>query len=253
MPEYAETRLNEKNQSVAPQERRFRSRRQSLGYVNAKPWLQEKKSRWNCLDYVLPWIGCLIGLGIVGYFIYAGYASVEQHKYCLVFEDDFSSKSLNKDIWEHEIQTGGFGVGSFDWATDDTKNSFIEDDGLHIRATLTTESTDITEKQLLNGYTVNLTRDGTCTSKDYRQCGVRSNSTTSTIINPVRSARIRTKSNKAIKYGRVEVTAQLPNGKKTIQIFHLCHLRPLFISHSIYDLFSVTYGCTLYLFQDNSY
>jgi beta-glucanase (GH16 family) len=81
--------------------------------------------------------------------------------------------------------------------------------------TLTTESTSITEAQLLNGYTLNITSsdgDGSCTSADYKSCGVRSNATIGTIIPPVRSARLTTKGKKSIKYGRVEVVAKMAKG-----------------------------------------
>jgi beta-glucanase (GH16 family) len=69
-------------------------------------------------------------------------------------------------------------------------------------------------------YVLNLTRDGTCTSKDQRlsdlsqisRCAIRSNATTGQIINPVRSARLTTAGKKTIKYGRVEVVAKLPRG-----------------------------------------
>ena len=81
--------------------------------------------------------------------------------------------------------------------------------------TLTTESTSITEQQLLNGYTLNITKssgDGSCTSSDYKSCGVRSNATLGTILPPVRSARMTTQGKKTITYGRVEVVARAAKG-----------------------------------------
>jgi len=86
---------------------------------------------------------------------------------------------------------------------------------------MTLDSTNITYDQLINGYTLNLTADGTCTSIDQRvsdettstsPCFTQSNSSTGVIINPVRSARLNTAGKKTIKYGRVEVVAQLPTG-----------------------------------------
>lgn len=111
-------------------------------------------------------------------------------------------------------------TGSFDWTTDDPANAYTDADGLHIVPTLTLGSTNITYDQLINGYTLNLTADGTCTSLEQRvsegtttsPCFTRSNSSTGTIINPVRSARLSTAGKKTIKYGRVEVVAQLPTG-----------------------------------------
>lgn len=104
----------------------------------------------------------------------------------------------------------------------------MDAEGLHIVPTLTTESTDITTDQLVNGFNVNMTTDadkwGKCTSDedsttddrhpiDVRYpCAAVSNSTKGQIINPVRSARLNTKGKKSIRYGRVEVTARMPKG-----------------------------------------
>lgn len=129
-------------------------------------------------------------------------------------EDNF--ESINSDNWGFEIQTGGYGNGEFDWTTNDPKNAFVDAEGLHIVPTLTVESTSITEEQLLNGYTLNITKsdgDGSCTSNEVvKACGVRSNSTLGTIIPPVRSARMTTKGKKSIKYGRVEIVAKMAKG-----------------------------------------
>jgi len=65
---------------------------------------------------------------------------------------------------------------------------------------------------LLDGYTLNLTSDGSCSSNVPTDCVVTSNITDGTIINPVRSARLTTKGKKSITYGRVEVVAKLPAG-----------------------------------------
>lgn len=81
--------------------------------------------------------------------------------------------------------------------------------------TLTTETTDITNEQIYNDYTLNITSsggDGSCTSDDYKACGVKSNSTTGAIIPPVRSARLTTKGKKSIKYGRIEIVAKMAKG-----------------------------------------
>jgi beta-glucanase (GH16 family) len=132
------------------------------------------------------------------------------------------------------LQINGFGTGSFDWTTNDPKNSYVDSQGLHIVPTLTTESTSITAEQLLNGqvqylfshpsnrcrYTLNLTRaggDGSCTadatSSTYAEaCSITSNGTSKTIIPPVRSARLTTKGKKNIRYGKIEVVAKLPAG-----------------------------------------
>lgn len=77
---------------------------------------------------------------------------------------------------------------------------------------MTLDTTSITGDQLLDGYTLNLTRDGSCTASDDADCVVTSNFTGGTIINPVRSARLSTKNKKTITYGRVEVVAKMPAG-----------------------------------------
>jgi hypothetical protein len=53
----------------------------------------------------------------------------------------------------------------------------VDGEGLHIVPTLTTESTDITPDELINGYVLNLTTAGTCTTDDVDMCSIRSNKT----------------------------------------------------------------------------
>lgn len=64
---------------------------------------------------------------------------------------DDSFDTLDKSVWSHQVQTNGFGTGSFDWTTTDVRNAFTDEEGLHIVPTLTTETTNITEAQLLDG------------------------------------------------------------------------------------------------------
>lgn len=153
----------------------------------------------------------IIGLGLAAYIVYTGWISVDNPDYCLLFSDDFSN-GVTDDNWSYEQQVGGFGAHSFDWTTVDTKNVYTDTNGLHIVPTITTEVTDITEAQLNNGYTLNLTALGTCTGTDADDCVMISNSTEGTIINPVRSARLNTKGKHNIRYGKVEVVAKLPKG-----------------------------------------
>ncbi|KAL1599234.1 hypothetical protein SLS59_006251 [Nothophoma quercina] len=124
-------------------------------------------------------------------------------------------ESIDAGNWGYEIQTGGFRRGQFDWTTSDPKNAFVDTEGLHIVPTLTTESTNITGTQLLDGYSLNITDtggNGSCTSSDMTMCSIRSNHTLGHILPPVRSARLTTKGKKSIKYGRVEVVAKMPKG-----------------------------------------
>ena len=61
---------------------------------------------------------------------------------------------------------------------------------------------------------INLLSDGTCTSKDWYSCVAATNTTNgnSSIVPPTKSGRINTMKGAKIKYGRVEVTAKLPEG-----------------------------------------
>ncbi|KAL3488154.1 concanavalin A-like lectin/glucanase domain-containing protein [Aspergillus germanicus] len=195
--------------------RRFRSSR--LVGEFEKPWLKDGKRKLDW-DRVIFYTGVLIALAVSGYLCYDSVAKVPKHEYCLVLDENFAT--LDKSVWSHEVQLNGYGTGAFDWTTDDPSNSYVDAQGLHIVPTLTLDTTDITPGQMMDGYVLNLTRDGTCTSKDQRlsdlsqisRCAIRSNATTGQIINPVRSARLTTAGKKTIKYGRVEVVAKLPRG-----------------------------------------
>ncbi|KAI1839982.1 hypothetical protein JX265_013598 [Neoarthrinium moseri] len=193
--------------------RRFQSSR--LNGEMEKPWLHSAKKSMNW-DSIIFYTAVSVALMISAYICYDAVKDVPKNDYCLIMDDKFE----NLDNWSHEVQMNGFGTGSFDWTTDDAANSYVDSDGLHIVPTLTTQSTDITYGQLMNGYTVNLTTDGTCTDRDQRTselvtsnpCSAVSNSTKGTMINPVRSARLTTAGKKTIRYGRVQVEAKLPAG-----------------------------------------
>ncbi|KAF9890519.1 hypothetical protein FE257_005924 [Aspergillus nanangensis] len=182
-----------------------------------KPWLQKEK-KFRDWDRIIFYVAVAVALGISGYICYDSYSSVPQHEYCLIMDDDFST--LDRNIWSHEVQLNGYGTGAFDWTTDDPRNSYVDEQGLHIVPTLTLQDTNITPAQMVDNHVLNLTADGTCTTKDQRlsnlteisKCAIRSNVTAGQIINPVRSARLTTAGKKTIKYGRVEVVAKLPAG-----------------------------------------
>ncbi|KAF7870259.1 hypothetical protein EAF04_004007 [Stromatinia cepivora] len=184
--------------------RYFHSRRVKKGEVD-QPWRANKdpKEKWVT---IIPIIGILVGLGIAGFFVYDGIRSVTHHKYCPVMSDDFSSGTLNTDIWTQEAEVGGFGNGEFEQTTLDDENVFIKDGKLIIRPTLQ-------DAKLIESNTViNLTSAGTCSSDVLTNCVSVTNTTAGTIVQPVKSGRINTKKGATIKYGRVEVTAKLPAG-----------------------------------------
>ncbi|KAE8449790.1 hypothetical protein EG329_007565 [Mollisiaceae sp. DMI_Dod_QoI] len=202
----------------APRQRRFKSARLIGTYE--KPWIEDwkmgkdgkkKKLSGRTWDSIIFWTAILLGFGLGAIMCFISYNSVSNFDYCLVFEDDF--QKIDPDIWGYEIQRGGFGSGSFEWTTSDPRNAFVDAEGLHIVPTLTVDDTNITQAQILDGYTLNLTTMGICTSPDpYASCSIYSNKTSGDIINPVRSARLTTKGKKTIKYGRVEVVAKMPRG-----------------------------------------
>lgn len=162
------------------------------------------------MEKALFWAGIAVGvLGGAALCVYE-YINVSTSDFCLAYEDNF--RILDPNVWDHEIQRGGYGTGAFDWTTDSSENSYVDGQGLHIVPTLTTETTNITPDDIFNGYVLNLTTAGTCTTNKVDDCSIRSNHTSGAIVNPVRSARLTTKGKKTLKYGRVEVTAKLPAG-----------------------------------------
>lgn len=151
------------NSSQTTFNRQFRSR--LVVDPVPKPWL-DKKSKTRDWDRILPYSAVAIGLIICGLLLWDGYRTINKHKYCLVFEDDFSGSQLDLDKWAYDVEIGGFGNGQFEWTTADSSNTFLQGGNLNLKPTMTTNVLD--EAQILNGYTVNLTMDGTCTSTGKR-------------------------------------------------------------------------------------
>lgn len=90
----------------------FHSRRIKKNSI-AKPWLTEPPDPREKWVTIIPFIGALVGLVLAGLLVWDGWRSVINHKYCLVFEDDFSH-GLNSDVWHAEIQLGNFGYAVID-------------------------------------------------------------------------------------------------------------------------------------------
>ncbi|KAJ9112880.1 hypothetical protein QFC19_000435 [Naganishia cerealis] len=174
-----------------------------------KPWLEHKDPALRWARWIT--LACIaIGFGLAGYICYDGVRAVPSvGKLCQVLDDDFSN-GFNTDTWTREVRLDGYGNGEFEWTTPDEENSFVQDGVLYLVPTLTSDK--IGEEAVSNGYTLNLTVDGTCTSTNVTQCAAVSNSSLLSVINPVRSARLHTKKSVNIKYGKVEVTARMPTG-----------------------------------------
>jgi hypothetical protein len=88
------------------------------------------------------------------------------------------------------------------------ENVYVEGGHLIIKPTLQDEAL------MSKDNTINLLDDGTCTSTDWASCVAATNLTSGnwTVVPPTKSGRIHTRKGATIKYGRVEVTAKLPQG-----------------------------------------
>ncbi|XP_074028638.1 beta-1,3-glucan-binding protein [Leptinotarsa decemlineata] len=126
----------------------------------------------------------------------------------LIFEDDFNELDLKK--WQHEQTLGGGGNWEFQWYTNNRSNSYVEDGILHIRPTLVAD--DFGNDFLYSG-TLEISGGSPadeCTNPQFYGC-IRTGTATN-IVNPIKSARIRSLHSFSFKYGKIEVKAKLPTG-----------------------------------------
>ncbi|KAG5868028.1 hypothetical protein JTB14_026669 [Gonioctena quinquepunctata] len=126
----------------------------------------------------------------------------------LIFIDDF--EELNMKKWQHEQTLGGGGNWEFQWYTNNRSNSYVDQGVLHIRPTLVAD--DYSDGFLYSG-TIDLAGGSPadeCTNSQWYGCS-RTGSQTN-ILNPIKSARLRSLNSFAFKYGKVEVRAKLPSG-----------------------------------------
>ncbi|CAH1126331.1 unnamed protein product [Ceutorhynchus assimilis] len=126
----------------------------------------------------------------------------------LIFEDNFNTFDLEK--WQHESTLAGGGNWEFQWYLNNRTNSYVNGGNLHISPSFV--STDNGEDFLYSG-TLDLNGGiptDQCTNPSYYGCS--RTGTATNIVNPVRSARIRTVDSLAFKYGSVEVRAKMPAG-----------------------------------------
>jgi hypothetical protein len=91
--------------------------------------------------------------------------------------------------------------------TNTDENVHIRNNMLHIQPTL--QDSKLVET---DGTILNLTKQGICSSPKWYNCIAVTNHTNSSIVNPVKSGRVSTKTSAKIKYGRIEVVAKLPTG-----------------------------------------
>ncbi|XP_058467022.1 beta-1,3-glucan-binding protein-like [Malaya genurostris] len=136
--------------------------------------------------------------------------------YCsgqLIFEDNFDT--LDRSVWQHENSLGGGGNNEFQWYSGSDRNSYVKDGNLVLRPTLTAD--EFGEEFLSTG-TVDI-REG----DDFDRCtdegpwaeeirGCYRQGSPEYILNPIRSARLRTRNSFGFKFGKVEIRAKLPAG-----------------------------------------
>lgn len=67
---------------------------------------KDPKEKWVT---IIPILGILVGLAVSGVLIYEGLQTVQNHVYCSVYQDDFSSGTLNSKVWTKEVEVGGYG------------------------------------------------------------------------------------------------------------------------------------------------
>ncbi|EDS39793.1 gram-negative bacteria binding protein [Culex quinquefasciatus] len=131
--------------------------------------------------------------------------------YCpgdLIFEDTFDSFDL--DTWQHENTLAGNTNWEFQWFTNNRSNSFVKEGNLFLRPTLTVE--EFGEPFLRSGI-LNIHGGSPaeqCTKASFHGCE-RTGSHVH-ILNPVKSASLRTVDTFAFRYGKVEISAKLPAG-----------------------------------------
>jgi hypothetical protein len=80
-------------------------------------------------------------------------------KYCQVFQDEFDT--LNQKVWKHDVTLRGGGNWEFQWYTNNRSNSYVRDSKLFLKPTFTADN--IGDKNVRNGYTMDLWRGGACT------------------------------------------------------------------------------------------
>ena len=127
----------------------------------------------------------------------------------LVLEDNFNSFDLS--LWQHQLTLGGGGNWEFEYYTNNRSNSYVKDGVLYLQPTL---MADDIGTSALSSATLDIwgaTPADYCTGPAFYGC-MRQGGAGGNILNPVKSASLRTAESFFFKYGKVEVRAQLPKG-----------------------------------------
>ncbi len=127
----------------------------------------------------------------------------------LILEDNFDT--FNFSLWQHQITLAGGGNFEFQYYTNNRSNSYVRDGKLYINPTLTAD--EIGENGIRFG-TLNVWGSAPadyCTANFFYGC-MRTGGAGGNVLNPAKSASLRTAESFYFRYGKVEVRAQLPKG-----------------------------------------
>jgi hypothetical protein len=127
----------------------------------------------------------------------------------LVFEDNFDTLDMSR--WQHELTMGGGGNWEFEWYNNNRTNSYVKDGVLYLLPTLTADYLGEAGMTVddVNIWGSNPAED--CTGNAFYGCE-RNAAASGQVINPVRSARVRSVHSFGFKYGRLEISAKMPRG-----------------------------------------
>ncbi|XP_003388466.2 PREDICTED: beta-1,3-glucan-binding protein-like [Amphimedon queenslandica] len=130
----------------------------------------------------------------------------------LALEDEFDT--FNLSLWKHEITLTGGGNWEFEAYLNNRSNSFVRDGVLYIKPTLLEDQIGLANVE--NGFTMDIWGGAPadlCTQNAFFGCLRKSEKYTGgSILNPIKSARLRTAESFNFKYGKIEVKAKLPIG-----------------------------------------
>ncbi|KAK3879550.1 hypothetical protein Pcinc_015887 [Petrolisthes cinctipes] len=128
---------------------------------------------------------------------------------CLIFNDEFDF--LDHDVWEHEMTMAGGGNWEFEVYVNNRSVSYTRDSTLFIKPELTErwKGDGFISSGELNLWGMN-GRGDVCTGNQNFGCDRVGNAVD--LVNPIMSARLRSLPGFAVKYGRIEVRAQMPRG-----------------------------------------
>ncbi|CAB3369581.1 Hypothetical predicted protein [Cloeon dipterum] len=126
----------------------------------------------------------------------------------LIFSDEFDT--LDLDTWQHEITLAGGGNWEFQMYYNNRSNSYVKDSKLFIKPGLTSDQYG---EAFLSSGVLNLHNGNPadqCTNPAFFGCERSGNP--SNLLNPIKSARLRTANSFTFQYGQVEVRAKMPAG-----------------------------------------